>query len=117
VKTQEKIEIEENTKVEKEPLTVSPQKKYVEDNLAKIIELLQENLYYPRRARKRGVEGEVIVKFKLSTTSEVSNIKVLSSNSDILSRGAIRTIENLSFKFPKPSEDLDLKVPIYYKLH
>lgn len=94
----------------------TPQEEYVEENLAKIIELLQENLYYPRRARKRGIEGEVVVSFKLSVNAQVSDVKVLSSQSDILSRGAIKTIEDLSFKFPKPKEDLDLSVPIYYKL-
>jgi len=94
----------------------TPQEEYVDENLAKIIELLQENLYYPRRARKRGIEGEVTVHFKLSVNAEVTEVKVLSSESDILSRGAIRTIEELSFKFPKPKENLDLSVPIYYKL-
>ena len=98
------------------PPSLTPQKKYLKENLAEIIELLQENLYYPRRARKRGIEGEVILRFKLSTTAEVSDIEVISSKSDILNRGAIRTIEELSYKFPKPSEELDLKVPIFYKL-
>jgi len=119
---QEVIEIQEEVKnVESHVLVTpppldTPQEEYVEENLAKIIELLQENLYYPRRARKRGVQGEVVVSFKLSTSAEVSDVKIVSSQSDILSRGAIRTIENLSFKFPKPKENLDLSVPIYYKL-
>lgn len=95
----------------------SPQKNYVNQHLAKISELLQENLYYPRRARKRGVQGEVIVKFDLSTQAEVSNIEVISSSSKILSRGAIKTIQNLSMKFPKPEEKLTLSVPIAYKLN
>ncbi len=95
----------------------SPQKNYVNQHLAKISQLLQENLYYPRRARKRGIQGEVIVKFDLSTQAEVSNIEVISSSSKILSRGAIKTIQNLSMKFPKPEEKLTLSVPIVYKLN
>jgi protein TonB len=109
--------VEEKVQTEAVPPSLTAQKMYVKENLAEIIELLRENLYYPRRARKRGIEGEVIVSFKLSTTAEVSDVKVISSKNDILSRGAIRTIEDLSFKFPKPSEELDLKVPIFYKLH
>jgi len=101
----------------KETQLVTAQKKYVDDNLAKIARLLQENLYYPRRARKRGVQGEVLVKFNLSQNAEVTNVQVLSSPSDILSRGAIRTINDLSFKFPKPKENLTLSVPIIYKLN
>jgi len=114
-KTESIVEEKVQTKAVAPPLTA--QKMYVKENLAEIIELLRENLYYPRRARKRGIEGEVILKFKLATTAEVSDVKVVSSKSDILSRGAIRTVEDLSFKFPKPSEELDLKVPIFYKLH
>jgi protein TonB len=89
----------------------------MEKNLEKIVALLKENLYYPRRARKRGVEGEVLVSFRLLKNAEVCDIKVLNSPSDILSRGAIRTLEELSSKFPKPEQELNLKVPIYYKLH
>ena len=109
------------TKTTKEETISTPQvtfeEKYMEENLAKIVELLQENLYYPRRARKRGNEGEVIVSFKLSVDAEVTDVMVISSTSDVLSRGAIKTIENLSYKFPKPKKNLDLKVPIIYKLH
>lgn len=89
---------------------------YVDENLKEIVTLLQENLYYPRRARRRGLEGDVVVKFKLSKNAVVSSIEVVSSQSDILSRGAIKTIENLSTVFPKPKEELVLKVPISYKL-
>ena len=89
---------------------------YVEENLNLIVQLLQENLYYPRRARKRGVEGDVLVRFKLSKEAEVSNVEVLSSKSDILSRGALRTIENIASKLPKPKENLTLSVPISYRL-
>lgn len=109
------------TKTTEEETISTPQvtfeEKYMEENLAKIVELLQENLYYPRRARKRGNEGEVIVSFKLSVDAEVTDVMVISSTSDVLSRGAIKTIENLSYKFPKPKKNLDLKVPIIYKLH
>jgi len=95
---------------------LTAEEKYVDKNLAKIVQLLQENLYYPRRARKRGVQGEVTVKFGLSTNAEVTNVVVISSNSEILSRGAIKTINELSHKFPKPKENLILNVPIVYKL-
>jgi protein TonB len=80
------------------------------------VQLLQENLYYPRRARKRGIIGEVLVKFKLSMDAKVYSIEVLSSKSDILSRAAIKTIEDLSGKFPKPNKELTLNVPINYTL-
>ena len=100
--------------VEKEELSV--EKIYMNENLQKIVTLLQENLYYPRRARKRGIEGTVVVRFELSKNAVISSIEVVSSENDILSRGAIRTIENLSQEFPKPREALTISVPISYSL-
>ena len=42
------------------------EKDYLQEHIAQITKLLQDNLYYPRRARKRGTVGEVMVKFKNS---------------------------------------------------
>jgi protein TonB len=90
--------------------------KYINNHQDEIRQMINDNLYYPRRARKRGVQGEVKVKFTLSKDAEVSNIIVLSSKSDILSRAAIKTLNNLSKKFPKPDEELVVSIPILYKL-
>ncbi len=89
---------------------------YIDKNLQKISQLLSENLYYPRRARKRGIEGIVNVDFTLDTDAVVSDIDVVSSSNDILSRAAIKTIEDLSGEFPPPKETLRLSVPIHYSL-
>jgi len=113
----------ENIKQEKKAVptkkckTISKEKTYINNNLNKISSLIKENLYYPRRARKRGVEGTIVVKFFLHKDATVSNVKILSSQSEILSRAAIKTITELSGKFPKPEEELTLKVPINYALH
>lgn len=93
------------------------EERYKEKNLAKIVEILQENLYYPRRARKRGVEGKVIIRFTLSKTSDILDIKVLSSKSEILSRSAIQTIKNIKNKLPNPKKEITIKVPVVYSLH
>jgi protein TonB len=92
------------------------EQKYIDKNIKKIVELLQENLYYPRRARKRGIEGEVMVKFKLLKNAEITSVEVVSANSEILSRAAIKTIKNLSGKFPIPNTELLITVPINYSL-
>ena len=108
-----------NTKPIKSTKTVqakSLQQVYLNNHLTEITNLLQENLYYPRRARKRGIEGKVTMRFTLETNAEVSDIKIVASDKDILSRGAIRTLQSLSGKFPKPKEKLILTVPISYHL-
>jgi len=122
--TKEVVEVsKENIKQEikavstKKCKTISKEKTYINNNLNEISSLIKENLYYPRRARKRGVQGVILVKFFLHKDATVSNVKILSSSSEILSRAAIKTITELSGKFPKPEEELTLKVPINYTLH
>jgi len=92
------------------------EKDYLDEHIKKIITLLRDNLYYPRSARKRGITGEVIVKFELLQNGEVKYVEVTSSKSEILTRAAIKTINDLSGDFPKPQEDLTLHVPISYSL-
>ena len=104
-------------KVEVVLVQKTSEEKYIDKNLQKIVKLLSENLYYPRSARKRGIEGIVKVKFVLDTEAKTQDINVISSKSSILSRAAVKTIEELSGKFPKPQEKLTLHVPISYKLH
>ena len=120
----EKVSVQKSIKrVKIEPIkqekkkVKSPEEAYIEEHLAEIVALLQENIYYPRRARKRGIEGKVLIRFTLSKNAEVSEIHVLSSKSDILSRGAIKTIENIEDKLPKPKQKLTFNVPISYSLH
>lgn len=95
----------------------SKESQYVNRHLTAIAKLLQENLYYPRRARKRGIEGEVVVKFTLQTDAQVTDIEIISSKNAILSRGAKKTLQDLSGEFPRPDEELTLTVPISYSLH
>ena len=90
---------------------------YIDNNMQKIAQLLYEHLYYPRRARRHGIEGVVEVSFVLDVEGRVSQIKINSSQHDILSHSAIKTLNELSGKFPKPKEPLHLRVPIRYSLH
>ena len=99
-----------------EEKSIAREQQYMDEHIKKIIRLLSENLYYPRSARKRGVVGEVLVKFSLSKDATVSKIEIISSESDILSRAARKTIEDLSGEFPRPNEELVLHVPINYEL-
>jgi protein TonB len=109
-------EMQEQKVQEIESKEVKIEREYLQEHLAKIVQLLRDNLYYPRRARQMQEEGEVVVKFVLSKDATVYSIEVISSKSKILSRSAIKTIEDLSGKFPKPKEDLTLHVPIEYSL-
>lgn len=119
-KLQEKEEVQKE--IVKEPLITEAQRQkqleseFLDENMVKITKLLQENLYYPRSARKRGITGEISVVFCINTNGVVTDVKVEQSNSAILSRAAKKTIINLSGEFPRPKEKLILHLPISYRL-
>ena len=85
-------------------------------NLQIIAQLIQENLYYPRRARKRGIQGEVVVQFILTKNATISCIKILSSTHGILSKASLETLNNIANKLPKPNKNITLTIPIQYVL-
>ena len=114
---EEVVEVEEFIPMQsQEEKAMAQEQQYMDEHIKKIVRLLSENLYYPRSARKRGIVGEVVVKFSLALDATVSSVEIISSKSEILSRAAIKTIEDLSGDFPKPHEELILHVPIKYKL-
>ena len=89
---------------------------YLQEHLAVIAALLRENLYYPRIARKRGITGEVVVAFELQSNGEALDVNVKSGQHAILNKAAVKTIERLSGRFPKPEQPITLHVPIRYEL-
>lgn len=109
-------EVSSEQKTVPKPQEKSYEQEYYELNTQKIVELLKENLYYPRSARQKGIVGVVKVKFMLDMDAKVYNITVVESSDEILSRAAIKTIEDLSTKFPKPASKTTLSVPINYSL-
>ncbi len=96
---------------------ITPEDVYIKENIAEIMALLRKNLYYPRMARKRGIEGKIMVRFELLKNGEIQNITIIEAERDILARAAVTTIERLEGKFPLPSETLVLHVPIMYQLN
>jgi periplasmic protein TonB len=89
---------------------------YVAENLAVIARLLKENLYYPKLARKRHIEGEVVAAFTLQTDGTIRNVTVKKHARDVLDRAAVRTIKSLSGLLPHPQSPLTLEVPIRFVL-
>ena len=112
-----KRETQEIPKKEESSQPAVAQDMYINKNIDKISQLIKDNLYYPRSARKRGIQGEVVVKFTLLKDATISSIEITKSNHKILARAAKKTIERLSGKFPKPNTYLILTVPISYTLH
>ena len=110
VENQPKSEIVENKVVQKDI-----QKEYIDNNLALIRTLINENIKYPSKARKLSIEGIVVVKFKISENGSVEDIVVLEGHR-FLQNATIEAIEEASKKFPKTNKSIEIQIPIVYKL-
>ncbi len=100
----------------KEEKNIQLEKDYMNEHIQKISQLLRDNLYYPRSARKRGITDNFVVKIKLLTSGIIDSIEVIDAKHKILSRAAVKTIENIADELPKPSQELIIHVPINYTL-
>jgi len=89
---------------------------YMDEHLAIIAQLLESHLYYPRMARKRHIEGEVVASFRVDTDGTVHDVRIQKHARAILDRAAVRTITSLSGLMPHPQHALTLNVPIRFVL-
>ena len=103
-------EIVENKVIQKDI-----QKEYIDNNLALIRTLINENINYPAKAKKLSIEGIVVVKFKISENGSVEDIVVLEGHR-FLQNATIEAIEEASKKFPKTNKSIEIQIPIVYKL-
>jgi protein TonB len=110
-----KTDIKETPKPTLPP--ISQAQHYKKNNLLAIQKMIAQNLYYPRKARRKRVTGDVLVDFTILKDGTIKDIKVIHSNAQILSRSAIKTLERISKKIPKPSQSLRIELPINYRLH
>jgi TonB family protein len=59
--------------------------------------LLQKNVTYPEMALRAGVEGKVVLKVLVLSTGKVSDVIVLTSDSDLLNEAAIAAVNKTPF--------------------
>lgn len=81
----------------------------------KIRDILIANKYYPRQARRRGIEGVVFVEFLLTKDGYAKDVKTVSKH-NILADSLKETIINISGDFPKAKRDFLIQVPIKFTL-
>ncbi len=108
---------QKNTTKNTKPKQKSNEKTYLQINKKEILKLVQKHLFYPSSAKKKGITGEVTIKFKLATNRNIYDIKVIKSNNLVLSRAAMKTISDLSGKLPKPKKNIVLHLPVKYALN
>ncbi len=90
--------------------------KYVKQHFAYIKERIEKEFVYPRIARRRGMEGKVIVSFVICEDGTVHDVKIVeSSGHKILDDNAIACVKRAA-PFPPPPARAELVFPITYKL-
>ena len=76
---------------------------------------IESRKYYPRSARKQGIEGHVEVSFRLMKNGEVNKIQCSGAHR-ILNSAAARAIKK-SLPLPVPPSSIDLPKTIHFSMH
>jgi len=97
--------------------TYTPEDRYAKVNFTYIRDLIQKDTAYPHMAKKRGLEGKVVVSFTVCADGEAQDITITeSSGFEILDRSAVEAVKKAS-PFPKPPDKATLIIPVVYKLN
>ncbi|MFK5881258.1 MAG: TonB family protein [Sulfurospirillum sp.] len=89
--------------------------KYLKYNYKKILSSIKDSKFYPRRAKKLHIQGAVKIKFLLKKDGSVV-IEELISKKRFLKKATKKIIEKASIYFPRPPEDLSIKITLVFKL-
>lgn len=95
---------------------LSQEKHYVDEKFYYVKELITSNLVYPAVARRMKWQGTVEVSFRVLSTGNVENIRVLTSSGySLLDKNVIAAIESVQ-PFPPPPVAAEFIMPIKYTL-
>lgn len=85
--------------------------------LSKIRDAISTHNQYPRIARVRKIEGEVIVEFILAQNGIIEELKIIESRAEeVLQKSALKAVQKASRFFPPPPQRVRIRVPIVYHL-
>lgn len=113
----------EKTQIVKEPIKkvvqstpkVDEKKEFIHKHLTQIRALINQNINYPKRARKMNIQGIVKVKFVILKNGKLSDIIILEGHK-LLQKATIEAINKAALNFPNTTTDIELILPITYKL-
>jgi len=86
-----------------------------EDYLKLVLQEIEKNKFYPLIARRMGIEGRVKLKIVIGKGGELLSVSVLSSDSSVLKRAAVKTLKKCHFP-PPPGGKFETELTIRYKL-
>jgi len=86
-----------------------------EDYLKLVLQEIEKNKFYPLIARRMGIEGRVKLKIVIGKGGELLSVSVLSSDSSVLKRTAVKTLKKCHFP-PPPGGKFETELTIRYRL-
>lgn len=85
-----------------------------------VMEYMIKNIKYPEQAEKDGLEGRVVVKFKVETDGSIGDVSVLKSLNPVLDSEAIRVVKAMPRWTPGRENGktvaVSMSIPIEFKL-
>ena len=88
---------------------------------AGLTKFLADNIQYPKKAEKNGVQGTVILQFVVEKDGSISNVKVLRSVDKELDAEAVRVVKQITRFVPGYNKDhaplrMSYTLPVKFKL-
>lgn len=85
-----------------------------------LVNYLSRNVVYPKKSRKRGIEGKVIVEFLVAKTGMLKDIKIAKSVTKELDQEALRVVKSMPNWKPGTQQgktvNVLMRIPISFKL-
>jgi len=98
--------------VDKPALAQVAQQDERESYLLRLLAHIDNHKFYPRTARRRGVEGEIKVAFYLRKDGSISNLQV-TGGSKVLRKAAKQAVQQ-ALSLPPPPESMPLQEQIHF---
>ncbi len=121
---QQPLNAQNNQLTKNQPVSASPviakaDPRLLEQTRTSYLSLLMNHIevykHYPRVARKRKIQGDILVTFTLLKQGKITNLQVVGSKS-ILKRASMEAVNN-ALPLPTPPDELSLPMEIKFKMN
>ena len=114
--TTEPKKVEEVEVAEKPNVLIVQEKSASKELVGSIERALRKHIYYPKAARRMGLEATVKLKFKYLPNKDLTNVKISGDAPTILLRAAKKTLNRASSDFEKVKNAVTIEVPLKFIL-
>ena len=81
---------------------------------AEFLKYLNENVVYPEKAKENGIQGAVVMRFVVTATGSIGEVRVMRGVDPLLDQAAIEVIKKLPAFIPGKKDGV--AVPVWYTM-